>query len=303
MKVNRFLFFVLAMCFCVLIFAQEDYDQVEGASSVEVYKTIDDIDLRLWFFNPDNLEDDDSQPAIIFFYGGGWAGGTPKQFIKHSEYLADRGMVAIVADYRVSKRHGVKAEKCVSDAKSAIRYLRKHADRLGINPNKIISAGGSAGGHLGVSVGILPGLDDPNDDKTISCIPNAYVLFNPVLATAEIPGKFDLKDRFSSTLKSKIAIPLERMSPYHHVKFGIGPMLIFHGTEDKTVPFVTAKLFHEKMRAVGNQISLVAYEGEGHGFFNYKRLSNGPYIDTVKRMDDFLVLHGYLQAVPKFKVY
>lgn len=303
MKIFKYIFLVLITSFCAVLYAQEEYDFVDGASVIEVYKSVDGVDLKLWFFNPLDLKPDESRPAIIFYFGGGWAAGTPRQFQEHCEYLADRGMIGILADYRVSKRHGVKAEACVADAKSSIRYLRKHAVRLGIDPDKIVSAGGSAGGHLGASVAMLPGLDDPSDDMSYSCIPNASVLFNPVLTTAEIPGSFDLHEGFSATLRGKIEGPLESISPYHHIEFSIAPMLIFHGTDDKTVPFITAKLFHDKMRAAGNQSTLVAYEGEGHGFFNYRRLNNGPYIDTVKRMDDFLVLHGYLAPIPKLKVY
>jgi len=293
----------ILVCFCITLFAQDEYDKVEGASTVEVYKTIDGTDLRLWFFNPKDIAEGDTRAAIIFYFGGGWNQGTPNQFKKHSEYLAARGMIAILADYRVNKRHNVKAEKCVADAKSSIRYLRKNANRLGIDPDKIVSAGGSAGGHLGASVATLPGLDDPTDDISISSKPNASVLFNPVLATDEIPGQFELVDKFSSTLKSRMEGSLKAMSPYHHVKFGVGPMLIFHGTADETVPYVTAKAFHDKMRSAGNVCTLVAYEGEGHGFFNFGRKANGPYIDTVKRMDDFLVMLGFLDAVPKLKVY
>lgn len=293
----------ILVCFCITLLAQDDYDKIEGASTIEVYKTIDGVDLRLWIFNPKDISEGDSRPAIIFYFGGGWAQGTPNQFRKHSEYLAARGMIAILADYRVSKRHNVKAEKCVADAKSSIRYLRKNAARLGIDPNKIVSAGGSAGGHLGASVATLPGFDDPADDSNISSKPNASVLFNPVLATDEIPGQFELVDRFSSTLKNRMEGSLKAISPYHHIKFGVGPMLIFHGTEDETVPYITAKAFHDKMRSAGNTCTLVAYEREGHGFFNYGRKANGPYIDTVKRMDDFLVMLGYLDAVPQLKVY
>ena len=303
MKIHKFLFLLIATSFCAVLCAQKEYDAVDGASAIEVYKTIDEVELKLWFFNPENMEGGEKKPAIIFYFGGGWNGGTPNQFVKHCEYLKARGMIAIVADYRVRSRHGVKAEFCVADAKSSIRYLRKHADRLNINADKIVSAGGSAGGHLGASVAILPDLDDPTDDKQFSCIPNASVLFNPVLVTAEIPGIFELKDKFSSTLNERVGVSLEAFSPYHNIKFGVAPMLVFHGTADETVPYVTAKAFHDKMRAKGNVSTLVAYEDEGHGFFNFGRKANGPFIDTVKRMDDFLVMLGFIDPAPNFKVY
>lgn len=303
MKIIRVLIIIIPILICGRLLSQTAYDDVQGASSVEVYKSVDDVDLRLWFFNPEKTDKSIQRPAIIFFFGGGWAQGTPNQFKEHSEYLAARGMIAILADYRVSKRHRVKAEKCVADAKSAIRYLRKNALRLGLDPNKIVSAGGSAGGHLGASVAILPGHNDLQDDTSISCKPNASVLFNPVLVTDAIPEHFETKDRFSSTLQKRFEGSLSAMSPYHHVTEGIGPMLVFHGTADKTVPFVSAKLFVEKMKELGNQCTLVEYDGEGHGFFNYGKKSNGPYIDTVKRMDDFLVAQGLLEATPKIRIH
>lgn len=303
MKILRVLIILIIISLCGRLLSQTAYDAVQGASSVEVYKSVDDVDLRLWFFNPVESDKSIQRPAIIFFFGGGWAGGTPNQFKKHSEYLAARGMIAVLADYRVSKRHGVKAEKCVADAKSAIRYLRKNAIRLGIDPDRIVSAGGSAGGHLGASVAVLPGHNDPQDDTSISCKPNGSVLFNPVLITDAIPGHFESKDKFSSTLQKRFEGSLKAMSPYHHIKQGIGPMLVLHGTADKTVPFISAKLFVEKMKEVGNQCTLVEYQGEGHGFFNYGKNSNGPYIDTVKRMDDFLVANGFLEATPKIVIH
>jgi len=303
MKSFRILLLTVAVCFCTALLAQEEYDNVEGASAIEVYKTVDGTDLRLWVFNPTDLKENDKRSAIIFYFGGGWTQGSPKQFVKHCEYLAARGMIAIVADYRVRDRHGVKATVCVKDAKSSIRYLRKHAERLNIDADKIVSAGGSAGGHLGASVSLLPGFNDPGENSNISCVPNASVLFNPVLVTQEIAGVFDMKEGFSAKIKERVGAPLKSFSPYHHIKFGVGPMLIFHGTDDETVPYVTAKAFHDKMRAIGNVCTLVAYEGEGHGFFNYGRKANGSFIDTVKRMDDFLVLHGFIEAVPNFKVY
>jgi acetyl esterase len=103
----------------------------------ETYKTVGDIKLNLYVFTPEGHQASDKRPAMVFFFGGGWTNGSPGQFEEHCKYLAGRGMVAITADYRVASRHNVKAITCVADAKSAIRYVRTNAARLGIDPSRI----------------------------------------------------------------------------------------------------------------------------------------------------------------------
>ena len=135
---------ILLGCFC-LIFeanAQRAYPPVIEGAKVVTYKTVDDIKLNLWVFTPVKHQSTDKAPAIIFFFGGGWNAGSPSQFVKHCEYLSARGMVALVADYRVKTRHGVPAKVCVSDAKSAIRWVRENASELGIDANRIAAGGG-----------------------------------------------------------------------------------------------------------------------------------------------------------------
>ena len=160
---------------------------IDGAKEI-TYKTVNGIKLNLWMFTPENHKLTDNSPAIIFFFGGGWREGTPAQFVKHCEYLSARGMVAIVADYRVKSRHGVPAKDCVSDAKSAIRWVRENASEFGIDSNRIAAGGGSAGGHLAAACATLPKFDDDNENESISSKPNALVLFNPVLIIGPIDG-------------------------------------------------------------------------------------------------------------------
>ncbi|HPU06447.1 MAG TPA: prolyl oligopeptidase family serine peptidase, partial [Thermogutta sp.] len=88
------------------------------------------------------------------------------------------------------------------------------------------------------------------------------------------------------------------VSPYHHIRPGLPPMIIFHGTADTTVPFATVKLFAEAMTRAGNQCRLVPFEGAGHGFFNYGRKDNTAYKETVRQMDQFLTSLGYLEGEP-----
>ena len=112
-----------------------------------VYKRVDDVELKLHIFEPPDRQANKPVPAIVFFFGGGWVGGTPTQFYHQCDYLASRGMMAISAEYRIKSKHGTTPFECVADGKSAIRWVRANAERLGINPDKIVAGGGSAGGH------------------------------------------------------------------------------------------------------------------------------------------------------------
>jgi dipeptidyl aminopeptidase/acylaminoacyl peptidase len=89
------------------------------------------------------------------------------------------------------------------------------------------------------------------------------------------------------------------MSPYHHIKSGFGPTIIFHGIEDTTVPYKFVDLFSKKMRELGNRCDLIGYVDSKHGFFNYGSESNGAFIDTVQKMDTFLVSIDYIKSPPE----
>lgn len=267
-------------------------------AKVEVYKTVGDVKLNMYLFTPDGHQASDKRAAVVFFFGGGWRGGSPTQFLHHSQYLASRGMVAMAADYRVSSRHGVKAVQCVADAKSAVRWIRANAERLGIDPNRIAAGGGSAGGHLAASTGTISGLDEPGEDTSVSSVPNAMVLFNPAVVLARVGDMAPFSPDRVAELQERFGIEPEKISPYHHVARGAPPTIIFHGKADTTVPFKTAERFTEAMTHAGNDCRLVAFDGKAHGFFNYGRDGGTAYVETVRAMDEFLAELGFLQGKP-----
>ena len=259
----------------------------------EVYKTVGDVKLTLSIFEP-AAGPKTGRPAIVFFFGGGWTNGSPAQFEQHCRHLAARGMVAITADYRVASRHQVKPVACVADAKSAIRWVRANAARLGIDPHRIAAGGGSAGGHLAAATATLPGLDETGEDTRVSAVPDAAVLFNPALVLAPMEG-LPLEGFGTRVPEERLGTKPENLSPAHHVKRGAPPMIVFHGKADTTVPYVTAEAFARVMKAAGNRCELVGYDGQPHGFFNFGR-KDGKYTETLTAMDAFLVSLGWLPA-------
>ncbi len=272
---------LLFLAISSIAMAGSGFEYAEKASRLVVYKTIGDVELNLHVFDP--AETGKNRPAIVFFFGGGWSGGTPKQFFPHCDYFADRGMVAISAEYRVKSRHGTTPFECVEDGKSAVRWIRANAAELEVDPDRIAAGGGSAGGHVAACTALIEGFEAGGEDTAVRSAPNALVLFNPVADTASLARR---ANRFGGRETE--------ISPVHHVRTGLPPTIIFHGTADKTVPFESVERFRDRMLEAENRCELVAFDGKGHGFFNKGR-DETSFDETIRAADAFLVSLGWLQ--------
>jgi acetyl esterase len=251
------------------------------------YKKIPEGELKLSVNYPKDWKAADQRPAIVFFFGGGWKNGTIAQFESQADYLATRGLVAVRADYRVSSRQKVTPDQCVEDAKSAIRWVRAHAKELGVDANRIVGAGGSAGGHIAACAFMTEGLEAAGEDLKVSSKPNLLVLFNPALDLVKLGVKVTNADGKTVT---------EQISPNGLVKKGVPPVVMFFGTEDKMVEH--AREFVAKSKAVGNHAELYTAAGSAHGFFN-----RSPWTEvTIKQADEFLIAQGYLKGKPTMVV-
>lgn len=254
-------------------------------SEIKTFKKIDGHELKLHIFNPKGHKVTDKTPAIVFFFGGGWNGGSPKQFYPQSEALAAQGMVAISAEYRVKSRHKATPMNCVQDGLSAIRWVREHAKELGIAPDKLAAGGGSAGGQVAAACGTTKGLDESKEDQSISSKPNALVLFNPVFDNGPGPGGWG-HDRVKSYW--------EKFSPLHNIDKRSPPTIVFLGTGDHLIPAATAEKYRREMEKSGARCDLHLYEGSTHGFFN-KGKKGSKYQETLKASEKFLKGLGYLK--------
>ena len=258
------------------------------AQSKVLYKTVGTDSLFMEIYSP-KVSNNTIKPVMVFFFGGGWTSGNLDQFRPHAEYFAKRGSVTALVDYRVMSRNGTSPFACLRDAKSAIRYLRTHAESLGIDPEKLIAAGGSAGGHLAAALAVIDGYNESTDDPAVDCNPNALVLFNPVLDNG--PGGYGY---------NRIGNEYLHFSPLHNLRKGIPPTIIFLGTEDHLIPVETVKYYQRVMQKLGSRCDLHLYEGQDHGFFNYKNFEY--YQKTVLEADLFLQSLGYLEEQPKIKI-
>ena len=275
MKKRYFFTLFLTLTIVIKSFAQ---DQI-------LYKRVDTTQLYLTVYPSAIKEPNKKSPAIVFFFGGGWNSGTVKQFEPQALYFRQRGMVCILVDYRVKEKHKTTPFESLKDAKSAIRYIRSHANELLIDPSKIVASGGSAGGHLAAATATINDFNESSDNTAISCIPDALVLFNPVFDNG--PGGYGY-ERIGEAYKS--------FSPLHNIKSGTPPTIVFLGDKDHLVPVETAQYYKKIMEKVKSRCDLFVYEGQEHGFFNYKNLEY--YKKTVSETDTFLQSIGVLNKDP-----
>ncbi len=258
-----------------------------------IYKKVADRELKLTIVNPPDWQAADRRPAMIFFHGGGWTSGVPVQFTRHSTHLASRGMVCVQVEYRLIKKGDPGPPiDCVHDAKSAMRWVRSHAEELGIDPARIGAAGGSAGGHLAAFIGMVDGLDDPADDLKVSPKANALALFNPVFDNGPDQGWG----------YARVKEHYQEYSPAHNITPDDPPAIIFLGTQDKLIPVVIVERFKANMEKAGVRCEAKFYEGQGHGFFNPgKGGKMEMYNATLLETDKFLTSLGWLKSVSELK--
>ncbi len=261
-----------------------------------MYKTVGGATLRLHVYDRRGRSDVRS-PAIVFFFGGAWTNGSVLHFVPQANHFAERGIVAIIADYRVFSRYKTTAFDAMSDAKSAVRWVRAHASELGVDANRIVAAGGSSGGHIALSTAVFDTFDETNEDKSTSSKPNALVLFNPGVDTTDTPTH-----KTSADLRARFGPKAQDGSPIHHLSAGLPPTLILHGKDDAIVPYSDVDRFCKESSGLGNQCQLVGYEGAGHGFFNPDRAGGKWHKDTLLEADRFLTRLKYLSAPPPTQI-
>lgn len=246
-----------------------------------VYKKVGDRELLLHVFQPQDWQPGDTRTCFVTFHGGGWTGGEPRRMYPYAAHFAKQGMVGISVEYRLISSQRIPADQrdvtvfdSVKDGRSALRYIRGHAKELGIDPEKIVVSGASAGGHVAAGTGLFDGINESGDDLKVSPIPNALVLLYPVIDTSA--------DGYGN---QKIGARWKEISPAHQVNGREPPTIVFHGTGDTVTPFAGAQAFQSAMQKAGNRCELDVNEGGVHGYLIYDL---DLYNDTLDKAEKFL---------------
>jgi acetyl esterase len=273
--------------------------QAKTPPATYVYKTFGDRKLQLAMHYPAGWSSADKRTAILFFSGAhkvqpdregklpplaaerarlklpivnNGPGGVHAPFC---DALARAGRVVIRVEYRTRGKDGVLPGADIEDAAGAIRWIRDHAGELGIDPRRVVAAGGSSGAYLAAGLFAF--------EKQVSAQPNAIVMYSPLVDWLEVGS---MSDSFLVVLGGDKELGA-RVSPARHWRKDSPPSLVMVGTEEP--PFTTVKEFAEKWRAAGAPMELFVADGGQHGFF-----AQPAWIaKTVARTEQFLQSLGY----------
>jgi acetyl esterase/lipase len=246
-----------------------------------VYREVGDAALKMKLWYPAGWKPGDPKlPATAFIFGGGWYMGATSQFNMLGPYLNNRGMIVVAPEYR-THLDGVPPNICLEDAKSAMRYIYKHADELGIDANRVAAGGRSAGGHLAAAAAYCEGFNSPGDDLSLPVKPKALILFNPVIDNGPDGFRHDsVKDYWQG------------FSPLHNIAKNSPPTIFLTGDKDQYTPIETARKYQQAQEAKGGRCDLVVFNDGVHG----SPFAAQFYQQTLDEMDAFLVSIDYLPA-------
>ncbi len=224
-------------------------------------------------------------PALVIVHGGGWRSGDKGggQWRSLPLQYASKGYVCISLNYRLTGEAPFPA--CLEDVKCAVRWLRAHAAEYGVDPDRIGAYGNSAGAHLVSMLGLvgpdakLEG-DGPWQDHS-SLVQAVCASATPADFTNWKSGTSFGDTAFLAGPEEKLAEQRKQASPISYVKAASPPFLLVHGTADTTVPYSQGERFAAALKEAGaKDVTLLTYEGAGHGVFGQHADETGPAMEA-----------------------
>lgn len=241
--------------------------------------------------------------GIVFIPGSGWhapltydaaplkASGFAKQYVPP---LTEAGFTVFVINHRAAPRYAYPA--ALEDSQRAVRFVRRNAERFGIDADRIGGVGGSSGGHLISLLGVLDGGGDLSSSDPVEresaklqavfarAAPTNLTRFVGRLSSASVASLLRMRLGPRDAPNSEEFRTYRKASPAAYVTPDDPPFLLIHGTADERVPFAQSEEFEARLRAEGIEADLVAVQDGGHGS-SFPGATNPP--DYLKMMVDF----------------
>jgi acetyl esterase/lipase len=209
------------------------------------------------------------QPTLIYIHGGGWVGGTKEGAFGEVMPYLEMGWNVVNVEYRLGRIS--LAPAAVEDCLCALRWVGNHAKEYGIDLQRLVVTGHSAGGHLSLTTGMIPqsaGLDRecPGPElPRISAIVNWFGITD-VVDLLDGPNQKSYAVAWLSSMPNREEIA-RRVSPLTYVRTGLPPVITIHGDADPTVPYQHAVRLHQALTKADVRNKLVTVPGGKHGGF------------------------------------
>lgn len=272
----------------MVTFASDDFIHLLSSSvlvkpdGAVAFKQIESDSLVAHCYLPSNWHTEANRPAVIFFEA---ADSEDILFDGYSRYLAMRGAVAVVAQYRTGASHGATPRESVADGKDAIRWLRMHADDLGIDPNRIAAGGYGPDGYLAAVAG-LGGTSDPEGGVSATAsTPNALLLYSTGLTEPSGPW-LD-----AGGWQAPLAMVTEDSPPTFAVQ----------GTAGDGRHGYAVRQYCAEMHAFGNICEGVEIDQSKRSYLRFGHRGFTPFFDVLRRTDRFLASLGFLEGEPRVR--
>jgi acetyl esterase/lipase len=252
-----------------------------------VYASPGGADVALDFVRPDG---DGPYPLIVLIHGGGWIGGSRKEFADQQKTYATFGVASVAVQYRFIPKHAHPAQ--LDDITAAIRFLSKNKAEYRVDPDRIALMGGSAGGHLSLLVGLARPIGKGDDGYRIRGIVN---IFGPtdlrnfastaegdkLLKAASGKDSAGLIDALTGTNDRKAKICAEA-SPITYVNKESVPVLTIHGSADDLVPLSQGEQLHAALKEAGVYEKLIVIKDGNHNPAGWDPTEFGEALGQVK---------------------
>lgn len=273
-------FWIVGMLMCSLVSSAVagPFDGYNCRTGI-VYKTVNGEVLDMVLFLP-KVKKYDKAPITLYTHGGGWGKGDKTKIFRGDhqgvlDILLENGIACASIEYRLTRRDISTAYDCVVDCKDAARFLVKHADEYGLDPQRMAAWGGSAGGHLCLMTALAPNSLFPGDEDlagvnpTFRCIASFYPMTAFTVPEVRAGSNFTNPNRFVPFLGGPYDENVElarKLSPVEYVTKDSPPVLLLHGDKDQVLNYRSSTYMMEIAEERGADVELLTVTNGLHGF-------------------------------------